>query len=60
METAKMPETGSRPVPFAEVSTTTPDAPLTLGDKLIVIFFLVGVALFGIISLVDLLYGLCR
>ncbi len=38
----------------------TSDAPAGFGDKAVVILFLIGVALFGLISLVDMLSNLFR
>ena len=54
MNTAPEPAPVNRPTPAAT------ETPIGLGDKLVVILFLIGLALFGLVSLVDLMSNLFR
>jgi hypothetical protein len=46
--------------PAAHAPAPAAEAPMGVGDKAVVILFLIGVTLFGLISLVDLLSNLFR
>jgi hypothetical protein len=57
MAAAQVAETArqtNREVRTADAPTETPDASLTVTDKVVVISFLSAVALFGLISVIDL------
>jgi hypothetical protein len=58
MTTAQVPDTAPPSSPPPPVAAADP--PIGWGDKLVVILFLTGVALFGLISLVDLMRNAFR
>jgi hypothetical protein len=63
MQAAQVTETvpnADRELRAAKTPPATADGPLTMADKLVAISFLIGLALFGLISVIDLVTSLFR